>query len=321
MVAESECLVSPSIGISVYPRDGNDPDDLLKYADIAMYRVKERGGGGFQFYTRDMDRRARKRLQMESALRRALKRGEFELFYQPVVACRDGRIVAAEALLRWRQDGQDLRSAAEFIPVAEESGLIVPIGEWVLATACEQVRMWSEAGTGLRVDVNLSARQLYLPTITETIGRIVVEVGCDPGRVGVEITETSTMKDMDSSVRTIQELSALGLNVSIDDFGMGYSSLSYLKRFSIDRLKIDRSFVSSATSDPRDAALTTAIVVMAHNLGLTATGEGVETADQAAFLKASDCDEMQGYYFGRPMPASEFTGLLGTGGMSEGVGN
>lgn len=272
-----------------------------------MYQVKERGRNGFRFYTKEMDQQARQRLHLEHELRHAIARDELELYFQPIVTCSDKRIMAAEALLRWRPAGGELRSAAEFIPVAEESGLVVPIGEWVLAKACAQAKAWSDAGMGIRVDVNLSPRQLYLSGIAKTIGKLLAESKCDPSHLGLEITETAMMNDMEVATRTILELKSLGIHISVDDFGMGYSSLSYLKRFPINRLKIDRAFVSGAESDSRDAALTTAIIAMAHSMELTATAEGVETAAQATFLTNHNCDELQGYYFGRPVPATEFS--------------
>ena len=307
-----ECFVTPSIGVAIYPDDGAAEAELLRAADVAMYRSKEQGGNGYQFYTADMTTKAQDRMAFENSLHYALERGEFLLHYQPVVSPR-GQILGVEALIRWQHPQLGQISPAQFIPLAEETGRIEQIGEWVLRTACEQMREWDAAGfEGLGLAVNLSTRQLRQKAVARTIRRIVEAAGLDPARLELEITE-SILVDDDSSAAALREINAVGVRLSIDDFGTGYSSLAYLKRFPIHTLKIDQSFVKGIPGDAGDAAVVVAIIAMARSLGLRLVAEGVETAEQLAFLRAHSCDTIQGYYFSRPVPAQTMTQLLQEG--------
>lgn len=305
-----ELFVTVSIGISLCPDDGSDTQSLLKNAGAALYRAKEMGGNNYQFYTADMNTRAFKRLAMESSLRRAIEREEFSVYYQPLINIGTRQIVGAEALVRWHHPDLGLVLPAEFIPLAEDTGLIVPIGEWVLRTACAQVMAWQAAGVGsLRLSVNLSPRQFQQHDLSETVIRILSETGFSPTQLDLELTEGSIMKNAEFAIRVLGELKQMGIQSSLDDFGTGYSSLSYLKRLPIDTLKIDQSFVRDATTDPDDAAIVMAIITLAHNLRLKVIAEGVETEEQFRFLHLLKCDEMQGYLFSRPLPAEDFQRL------------
>ncbi len=309
-----EIVLSCSIGISLYPRDGEDEEILLRNADLAMYRAKEQGRGTFQFYTGEMNERIVTRMTMEKHLRRALENNELVLHYQPQVELKTGRITGAEALLRWRNPDLGLVSPARFIPLAEETGLIVPIGEWALRVACEQHRAWQDAGfRQLTMAVNLSARQFWHRDLIDTVSRIVADTGLDPGRLELELTESMIMRDVENAAAAMSGLKDLGVQLSMDDFGTGYSSLSQLKRFSFDKLKIDISFVREITRDPGSAAIARTIIAMAHNLNLLVIAEGVETEGQLAYLRDHGCDEMQGYFFSKPLPAEEFDSLLRMG--------
>jgi diguanylate cyclase (GGDEF)-like protein/PAS domain S-box-containing protein len=309
-----ELLVTASIGISLYPRDGEDFNELLRNADTAMYRAKDSGRNMFQFYQQEMNARALDRLKLEGALRRALEREEFLLHYQPQVDLITGAMVGMEALLRWKQSGIGLVSPADFIPLAEESGLIVPIGEWVLREACNQVVAWKKAELPpLRVAVNLSARQFQQQNLVNMVSQVLEQTGCDPSGLELEITESVIMENPEQSAKTMHELTGMGIHLSIDDFGTGYSSLSYLKRFPIHSLKIDRSFVQDVTHDPDDAAIAMAVIALAHSMKLKVVAEGVENADQLSFLRQHRCDLMQGYYFSRPLPVEEVEKLMRDG--------
>ncbi|MGB5080931.1 MAG: EAL domain-containing protein [Burkholderiales bacterium] len=306
-----EFHLTASIGISAYPADSSDMEILLRNADIAMYRAKEQGKNNYQFYSARMNVHTLERMALESGLRHALDRDEFVLHYQPKVDVGSRRITSAEALLRWRHPTRGLVPPMQFIPLAEETGLIVAIGEWVLRTACAQNKSWRAQGLPpLRIAVNLSARQFSHENLLEDVERVLNETGLDPAALELEITESMVMHDPERAAMLLGKLKTMGVGISIDDFGTGYSSLSYLKRFPIDSLKIDRSFVKDLPLDVEDAAITQAIIVMAHSLGLKVIAEGVETADQAGYLRTHGCDEAQGYYFGRPVPADEFTRLL-----------
>ena len=307
-----EVFVSTSIGISMYPSDSEDEQALLKNADTAMYRAKESGRNNFQFYTREMNARAMYRLNLENSLRHALERGEFRLHYQPKACLHTGRITGVEALLRWERPEHGLVPPAEFVPLLEDTGLIVPVGEWVLSEACRQVEAWRTGGRDpVSIAINISARQFASRNLGETIKRVLDEHGADPRLIELELTESLLMVNTEEAVRTLKYLKSLGLRLSIDDFGTGYSSLSYLKRFPIDALKIDRSFIDEITTDEDDATITRAVIGMAHNLGLKVVAEGVETEAQLSFLSANGCDEAQGYYFARPQPAAELAQWLG----------
>jgi len=302
----TEVYVTVSIGITLYPDDSSDHDVLIKNADTAMYRAKEIGRNGYQFYRPEMNARAIELLGMENSLRRALERNEFLLYYQPKASVADGDITGLEALLRWKHPERGLVSPADFIPLLEESGLIVPVGEWVLKAVCSQIKAWERAGNrSVPVSVNLSARQFAAKDLGPTIKRILEEHQVNPALIECEITESSLMENTEEAVRTLEYLDQLGVGLSIDDFGTGYSSLGYLKRFPLSALKIDRSFVRDVTTDGDDATITRAIISMAHSLGLKVIAEGVETRAQLEFLAENGCNEIQGYYFARPLAAED----------------
>lgn len=306
-----ELFVNTSIGITLFPDDGEDMPTLLRNADTAMYRAKEEQGNAFRFYSREMSERALERAELEGALRRALERKEFELFYQPKVDIRSRRIVGAEALIRWNHPQLGLVSPTRFIPMAEEIGLIMQIGDWVLRTACAQNKAWQEAGlTPISVAVNLSARQFGQDALVHSVARILDELQLAPHHLELELTESIVMNSAEQYVSKLRQLQDLGVQLAIDDFGTGYSSLSYLKRFPLHHLKIDQSFVRDIPSDDDDAAITSSVISLGHNLDLKVIAEGVETEEQVAFLREHNCDEMQGYYFSRPLPAHEFASLL-----------
>lgn len=310
-LAGQELFVTVSIGISLFPDDGQDVDTLLKHADTAMYRAKERSRNSYQFYDAAMNLLAFKQLELEQHLRRALERGEFEVFYQPRVHAMTGQINGMEALVRWHHPELGLISPAEFIPVAEDTGLIVPLGEWVLRTACAQNKAWQTLGLPpMRVAVNLSARQFQQPDLAARVAQVLAETGMGPQYLELEITESMTMVHAERTMIVLRTLKNMGVHLSMDDFGTGYSSLGYLKQFPIDTLKIDQSFVRDLTSDPNDAAIAEAVIALAHSLNLSVTAEGVETEDQLSFLKAHHCDEVQGYLIGRPAPAATAEQLL-----------
>jgi len=306
-----EFHITTSIGIAMCPGDGEDAESLLRNADTAMYRAKDRGRDNYKLYAPAMNSKIAERLALENSLRHALERGEFVVHYQPQVNIETGRIVGVEALVRWQHPERGLVSPAEFIPVAEETGLIVPLGAWVLRTACAQNRAWQDAGLPpMRMAVNLSARQFQRHDLLETVAAALAGTGLSPQYLQLEITEGVAMQDMDLTLAILRELREAGVQISIDDFGTGHSSLSYLKRFPIDVVKIDQSFVQDLTVDPNDAAIASTIIVMAHALNLKVIAEGVETAEQLAFLRERDCDEMQGFLFSRPAPAPELDQML-----------
>lgn len=306
-----EIFVSASIGIAISPNDGDEIDLLMKHADTAMYRAKEQGGNNYQLYAPAMNQHATKRLALENNLRHALERGEFLLHYQPKVDLTTGQIVGMEALVRWKSPEIGMVSPAEFIPLAEETGLIVPMGEWILRTACAQNKAWQQKGLPfVRMGVNLSVRQLQRQNLIGTVAHVLNETGLDPNYLELELTESIIMKSNESTMAELRELNLGGIEISIDDFGTGYSSLSYLKRLPIDTLKIDKSFVQEVTTDPDDAAIVAAIITMAHTLKLKVVAEAVETVEQLAFLRELKCDQMQGYLFSKPLPAEEITRLL-----------
>ena len=307
LIDERLLHVTPSIGISVFPDDGEDVPTLLRNADTAMYHAKERGRNNFQFFTPDMNQAVQERVAIENDLRAAIERDEFELFYQPQVDCRSGQTTGMEALIRWRHPQLGLVPPDRFIPIAEETGLIVPIGAWVLREACRQTKRWHDAGqTGLRVSVNLSARQLQQSDLCEQIAAILAEAGLLPLTLELELTESLLMNDPMSAIKLLHALAALGIRIAIDDFGTGYSSLAYLKRFPVSRLKIDRSFVRDLSTDANDAAIVHAVVAMAESLKMEVLAEGVETVEQLRFLAAHGCFAAQGFLFSRPRPAAEF---------------
>ncbi|MEQ1805794.1 MAG: EAL domain-containing protein [Burkholderiaceae bacterium] len=307
----TELYISASVGVAMYPDDGADVDALLMNADTAMYRAKEAGRGGFQFYDESMNARALERLVMEGMLRKALERSEFVLHYQPRISLTQGRIVGAEALIRWQHPERGWVSPQEFIPLAEEAGLIIPIGEWAIDAACRQSAAWRAEGIEFGpVAVNLASTHLRVRTLPELVARALREHALPPCALELEVTESMLMADPELCVETARQLSNLGVSLSIDDFGTGYSSLSYLKRLPIKSLKIDQSFVRNLTTDPDDAAIITAINAMAHTLKLKVIAEGVETEAQRAFLQAGGCDEFQGYLACRAVEAGAFARLV-----------
>jgi diguanylate cyclase (GGDEF)-like protein/PAS domain S-box-containing protein len=306
-----EFLMSASIGISIFPDDGKDAETLLKNADIAMYRAKDQGRNNYQFYSAQMNKHTFERLAMESSLRRAIERNEFLLHYQPKLDLRTGAIAGVEALVRWQHPDWGMVSPAQFIPLAEETGLIVQIGEWVLKTACEQSKRWRDLGIpSMRVAVNLSARQFAQKTLLSDVARTIAQSGLTPDCLELEITESLVMTNPEHATETLHKLKDMGINLSIDDFGTGYSSLAYLKRFPIDCIKIDRSFIKDIPTEPDDMAITKGVIALGHSLRLKVIAEGVETKEQQDFLRSNDCDEMQGFLFSKPLPAQEVTALL-----------
>ena len=311
VIAAQTLHAGASIGISVYPGDGNTVDVLMQMADTAMYHAKSRGKGNYQFFTSSLNAAAQQRLSIESQLRHALPHNEFLLHYQPQVDINTGRVLSAEALIRWQYPGRGLVPPLEFIPVAEESGLILKIGEWVLREACSQLARWRRNGQeDLGIAVNLSARQVLQPGFVNVVASVLESNGLPPSALDLEITESVLMEPSEENVSALRRLSAMGVRFSIDDFGTGYSSLSYLKRFPIHALKIDRSFVSGIADNPSDMAITNTIIAMAKHLNLKVIAEGVETQAQAEFLAGHACHMAQGYYYGRPMEANSFGALL-----------
>jgi diguanylate cyclase (GGDEF)-like protein/PAS domain S-box-containing protein len=310
-IAGQSIVVTASIGISVSPRNGDDANILLKGADAALLRAKKSGRNTFRFYSPEMDADAERRLGLEAALREALLRNELTVYYQPQVSLDSGNMIGMEALLRWNSPRFGAVSPVEFIPIAEETGLILPIGEWVLQTACLQTRKWLDLGlANLRVAVNLSTRQFSQANLVSVVREVLLETGLPAGALELEITESAFIDDVDQAITQCHALKALGTKLSLDDFGTGYSSLAYLSRFPFDKIKIDQGFVRDIIENPVNAAIATAAIVMARSLNLSVLAEGVETEAQANFLRGRRCDAMQGFLFSRPLPAAEFELLL-----------
>jgi diguanylate cyclase (GGDEF)-like protein/PAS domain S-box-containing protein len=308
---DNELYASASIGITLFPADDSDLDGLVRHTDMAMYRAKAMGRGTFAFYSEELSAEIAARLQLENNLRRAVEQQEFVLFYQPKADLASGRITGIEALVRWDCPGQGMVAPDRFIAVLEDSGLILPAGAWILRTACAQLAAWDRAGLPrLDLAVNLSARQFSQPQLASFVAETLREAGIEPQRLELELTERLVMEDNEANRSVLAALAALGVRVAIDDFGTGHSSLSYLKRFDIDTLKIDRSFVSELPHDPEDSAIATAIVAMGHSLKMRVVAEGVETEEQATFLRSLGCDEIQGYLLSRPMPAARLADWL-----------
>ncbi|MBL8481381.1 MAG: EAL domain-containing protein, partial [Rhodocyclaceae bacterium] len=310
-IGDQELYLGTSMGISLYPHDGHDAETLLRHADTAMYHAKDSGRNDFRFYAREMNTVVQQRMELERHLRTAVEREELKLVYQPIVDFSTGSIVGAEALLRWNHKDLGAVSPARFIPIAESTGLIQPIGAWVLAEACRQARQWRELGyMGLRVAVNVSAPQLLRGNLKSVLAQILSAPGVDARLLTLELTESVIIENADEAAATLRDIAQTGIQLAIDDFGTGYSSLSYLRRFPFHKLKIDRSFVQDVTTDRNDAAIVAAIIAMSHSLGLRTVAEGVETAGQLTFLRGQGCDEAQGYFLGVPMSPADFLALL-----------
>lgn len=313
-VDHREFHATTSMGIAFYPDDAEEADTLLRNADIAMYRAKEQGRDNYQLYTAAMNARIAERFAVENDLRRALECQEFVVYYQPQVDISSQQIVGVEALVRWQHPSRGLMLPADFIPVAEESGLIVPLGEWVLRTACAQVRAWQEAGLpAIPLAVNLSGRQFQQRDLPEVVDRALKETSLEPRYLQLEITESVAMHDMDFTIATLDSLKAMGIQIAIDDFGCGHSSLNYLKRLPIDLVKIDRSFVRDLATDPSDAAIVGSVVAMTRELNLKVVAEGVETEEQLAFLKDRRCDVVQGFLFSKAVPTDAVERMIAVG--------
>jgi diguanylate cyclase (GGDEF)-like protein len=311
MIDDQEVFISCSIGIAILDQSDRNAEDVLRNADIAMYRAKLEGKSRYMMFDPSMETHTRSTFQLTSDLRRAAEREQFELYYQPVISLSSGKIKGFEALLRWRHGERGMISPGEFIPIAEESGLMGEIGDWVLRMACRQNRIWQDSGyEGLSVAVNVSARQFYEQRLAGTIREILRDSGMKPSGLEIEITESILMDNVETNIQMLHELKALGLRILIDDFGTGYSSLSYLKRFPLDALKIDQSFTREIPDNPDDAAITTTIIAMANSLNLGVIAEGVENHDQLTFLREHGCKQVQGYLFSRPVPADEATLML-----------
>ncbi len=307
----TEIHTSVTMGVSMYPMDGDSFDLLLRRADTALRYAKHASRGGFRFYALEMSQAAEERLALENDLRRALELGQLELHYQPKVDIGTNRIRSAEALIRWRHPTRGLVPPGSFIPIAEETGLIVPIGEWVLREACRQVRRWLDAGMSpVRMAVNLSAKQFRHADLAAVVRSALTEARLQPGYLELELTESAVMDSAERSASTLQILSTMGVHISIDDFGTGYSSLSYLRRFPLDKLKIDRSFVRDLLTNPDDASIVKAIISLAHNLRLRVVAEGVETAEQLSYLRELGCDQYQGFFCSPAVPAAAFEAIV-----------
>jgi diguanylate cyclase (GGDEF)-like protein len=307
VLGDNELYVTSSIGISVSPKDGSDAVTLIRNGDTAMYHAKERGRNNFQFFSNEMTDRARKRLMLETGLRQALERGEFLLYYQPQLDLRTGEIVGAEALLRWQRPGVGIVGPQEVIPIAEEVGLIVPIGEWVLWAACSQANLWQQAGhNSVRLAVNISARQFREHEFLRVLANVLEDTRLDPSLLELELTESALMEDVEGAIAKAQDLRAMGVKLSIDDFGTGYSSISYMQRFPISDLKIDRSFVQDIPSNADNVEITKAIIALAHGLNIEVVAEGVETHAQMEFLARHGCDRAQGHLIEHALPAPDF---------------
>ncbi|MEG4942228.1 EAL domain-containing protein [Microcoleus sp. F4-D5] len=314
IVKGSELYVTASIGISLSPSDASDGEELLKNAYTAMYNSQQQGGNKYQFYTAKAASISINRFTQETCLRNALKRSEFEVYYEPQIEIKTGKIVGAEALVRWNHPERGRVSPAEFIPMAEEMGLIAPLGEWVLETACRQTKAWQLQGLPpLRVAVNLSARQFDRKNLTERVRQILRETNLDPKCLELELTESLILEDETAAVEAFTVWRDMGIRIAIDDFGTGYSSLSYPKRFPFDTIKIDKSFIRNIADDRQNAAITIAIIQMAHCMNMTVIAEGVENESELAFVCDRKCDEIQGYFFSQPLPRAEFEALLKSG--------
>jgi len=307
---EQELYVSASIGISLFPRDGSDPDELVKHADRAMYSAKDSGRNSYRYFTEDLNREVHEKVILESGLRRAIERGELRLLYQPKIDLASHKIIGAESLVRWQHPKLGLILPERFIPVAEESDLIVQLGEWVLNAACEQLRAWQQEGFALQVAVNVSARQFRRGNLEDRVVAAMVAAHVEPHLVEIELTESAIMQDAEGSISTLQRLKSHGISISIDDFGVGYSNMRYLNRLPLDILKIDQSLIRDIGADSKDAAIVRAIIGLARSLGIRVIAEGVENHSQLSFLNAHGCNYGQGFLFGRPLAPEAFAELM-----------
>jgi len=306
-----EIFISASIGISIYPTDAQDADGLLRNADVAMYRAKEMGNNNFQFFTQTMNKRVTDRLSMETHLRKALELNEFKLLYQPKVNLESKKIVGMEALIRWHSEALGFVSPQQFIPLAEENGMIIQIGEWALKTACEQTKAWHDSGyDNLLISVNLSARQFKQKDLVNSIAIILEETGLTPNSLELELTEGLIMSSVDDSMKILHGIKSIGVHLSVDDFGTGYSSLAYLKNLPLDTLKIDKSFTDDIINHTDNVPIVASVILLAKNLNLKVVAEGVESVEQVKYLSAHQCDEIQGYYFSKPVNTEDFEALL-----------
>ncbi len=307
-------IITGSIGVSLYPEDGTNSESLFTHAEQAMTRVKNQGRNGYKFYSEEIGTRSLERIELKMAIRKALERDEFELYYQPKLDLKTGEITCLESLIRWRHPEKGLILPAAFIPMAEETNLIIPIGEWGLRVACEQSRRWRDKGLPpLRIAVNFSARQFQQENLLENVRTVLQETKLEPESLELEITESIAMNQVDKGIKTMNKLNELGVRLAIDDFGIGYSSLGYLRQFPVHTLKVDQSFVKNLPQNKDDAAITAAIIAMGHNLNLEVIAEGVETKSELAFLQAHHCDGVQGFYLSKPLPAEELEAFLKRG--------
>ncbi|MBM3395743.1 MAG: bifunctional diguanylate cyclase/phosphodiesterase [Betaproteobacteria bacterium] len=309
-IGGQEIFLSASIGVAMFPVDGDDPETLLRNAGAAMHFAKDQGRDSYQFYSRSMNASALEKLAMEGQLRRALDRQEFILHYQPKVDVVTGATHGVEALVRWRHPDLGMVPPNQFIPIAEQTGLIIPIGDWVLGEACRQAREWMQQGLApMTVSVNIASPH-FRADLVASVMRALDTSGLDPSLLELEVTESMLMQNMEATLATLDRLKEMGLKLSLDDFGTGYSSLSYLKRFPLDTLKVDRSFIEDLPEDDEDAAITQAIIAMAHSLHLSVVAEGVETVEQLAFLQGHHCDLVQGFLFSKPVPPDQIPGFV-----------
>ena len=307
LIEGRDIFLTASVGIVVFPDDGDSINQLLQHADVAMYHAKHLGKNNFQFFSEDINRKIHKRLAIENRLRRALERKEFLLYYQPLIELKTNRVVGMETLLRWQPAGEEMLLPDKFIPLLEETGLILPVGEWVLQNACNQLKEWHQAGHDIRLSVNLSARQFHSANIVERISKIVRQSGCLPNQICLELTESAIMEDSEGNIKKLRLLREMDFSLSIDDFGTGFSSLNYLKRLPISEIKIDRSFINGLPSNKDDAAIVHSIIHMAKHFGMSVVAEGVQTGEQLLFLSGNACHKGQGYYFSGPLPPNEVT--------------